>query len=131
MSPTLPSLLGFFDALWSAIDGQALSTLSSERIKSTEAFLGAWGECLVWTIGKLIKGHYGSQTVTTEDGGLNRPTDDTLSSGMSSKETSRALVSAQFGKLVEGLGASLRIDGGIAGARISVVFEKLENFASG
>jgi E3 ubiquitin-protein ligase listerin len=136
MHPTLPSLSGFFDALWSAIDGQALSILSSERTRSTGAFLGAWGECLVWITGKLIKGSHGSRTVTSEEGGQEEGSHDHLTSDPQLSEelpkgTARALISAQFAKLVGELGAALRIDGDTAGARISVVFEKLVVFAPG
>lgn len=127
----MSSLSEFFDALWSAIDGQALSTLSSERARSTEAFLGAWGECLVWTARKLLKGFDGAQTVTTDGGVSGHLADDTPSDAESPKEVSRALFKLQFGKLVGELGNALRVQANAAGVQVSAIYEKLERFAPG
>ena len=132
----MSSLSEFFDALWSAIDGQALSTLASERARSTEAFLGALGECLVWTTGKLIKGSDASRTVTTEDNGqrdssANLPPGDVPSTHESPKEISRALISGQFERLVGGLGKALRVDENTAGTMVSAIISRIESFASG
>ncbi|KAF8531403.1 hypothetical protein JB92DRAFT_2851839 [Gautieria morchelliformis] len=130
LHPTIASLSGFFDALWSAIDGHALSTLSSERARSAEAFLGAWAECLVWTTRKLIKSFDGSQTPTIAHNEDTHPTDGPSSDNESQKEVSRALINLQFGKLVGELCGALRVEAYPAGVKVSVIFEKMEGFAS-
>ncbi|KIJ37270.1 hypothetical protein M422DRAFT_33818 [Sphaerobolus stellatus SS14] len=113
LSLTLPSLTAFFDALWSAIDGQALSTLSSERAKATEAFLAAWSECLVWVAGRLVKG-----SKTADEGA------DVAVEGQGEfKELAKNLVDTQFKKLVDEFDRGVKIE---AGVRVAGAVRSLE-----
>ncbi|KAF8580184.1 hypothetical protein K439DRAFT_1357639 [Ramaria rubella] len=122
--PSLTALSGFFDALWSAIDGQAVGALSSDRARGSEAFLSAWGECLVWTAGKLVKGS--ELFHPTEDSEQRNSASNAFTGDMSPKEVSRALVNAQFDKLVGELGSTFRISANAAGIKIATVLEKME-----
>lgn len=125
------ALSGFFVALWAAIDGQALCSLAAERAKSTDAFLGAWGECLVWTIGKLVKDP--SSSIAVDD--VEHVVDASQPYGnmdeVSPAAVSLALVGAQFGRLVEELGKGLRVDPSVAGEKVAVILAKMEAVGRG
>jgi len=130
----LAALSGFFLALWAAIDGQALSTLAAERAKSTEAFLGAWGDCLVWIIERLIKGVDDAPSSSIADGliehvGTQQPCGDV--DEVSSAAVSLALVGDQFARLVGEIGKGLKVDASVAGEKVAVVFARMEAVGRG
>ncbi|GJJ10582.1 hypothetical protein Clacol_004809 [Clathrus columnatus] len=114
---TIDALSGFFDALWSAIDGQALVSLSSERIKASHAFIEAWSECLLWITGRLIKGSSPSPSATEG----NVPKDI----------IANTLVDTQFKRLFSDLWGNLRVDAEVVGQTLANTLQKLELTSSG
>lgn len=93
-------------------------------MKATHAFVIAWSECLLWVIGRLIKG-------SPRDQSSHRVEDDAFQQAEAAMETAKILVDQQFKRFSLELWNGLRVDAAEVGRLISGTLRKLELIATG
>lgn len=91
-------------------------------MKATHAFIEAWSECLLWVVGKLIKGsHHEGSSDENKDNGVQQV-----------KETvAEYLVDKQFQRFMSELWNGLHVHAEFAGQLLANTLQKLGTISEG